>query len=39
MIEVFSGKRVRGLNIEAITGETYVAQWISQEEVDAVLGR
>ena len=26
-------------NIEAITGETYVAQWISQEEVDAILGR
>ncbi|MCK4564587.1 MAG: DUF2202 domain-containing protein [Verrucomicrobia bacterium] len=25
--------------IEAITGETYVAQWISQEEVDAILGR
>ena len=26
-------------NIEAITGETYVAQYISQEEVDAILGR
>jgi len=26
-------------NIEAITGETYVAQWISQEEVDAILDR
>jgi len=26
-------------NIEAITGETYVAQWISQEEVDVILGR
>jgi hypothetical protein len=26
-------------NIEAITGETYVAQWISQDEVDAILGR
>jgi hypothetical protein len=26
-------------DIEAITGETYVAQWISQEEVDAILGR
>ncbi len=26
-------------NIESITGETYVAQWISQEEVDAILGR
>lgn len=26
-------------NIEAITGETYVAQWISQAEVDAILGR
>ncbi|MBT8045655.1 MAG: DUF2202 domain-containing protein [Pontiella sp.] len=26
-------------NIEAITGEAYVAQWISQEEVDAILGR
>ena len=26
-------------NIEAITGETYVAQRISQEEVDAILGR
>jgi hypothetical protein len=26
-------------NIEAITGEPYVAQWISQEEVDAILGR
>ncbi len=26
-------------NIEAITGETYVAQWISQEDVDAILGR
>ena len=26
-------------NIEAITGETYVAQWISQEEVDDILGR
>ncbi len=26
-------------NIEAITGETYVAQWITQEEVDAILGR
>ena len=26
-------------NIEAITGETYVAQWILQEEVDAILGR
>ena len=26
-------------NIEAITGETYVSQWISQEEVDAILGR
>ena len=26
-------------NIEAITGETYVSQYISQEEVDAILGR
>lgn len=26
-------------NIEAITGETYVAQVLSQEEVDAILGR
>jgi len=26
-------------NIEAITGEDYVAQWISQEDVDAILGR
>ncbi len=26
-------------NIEAVTGEIYVAQWISQEEVDAILGR
>ena len=26
-------------NLEALTGETYVAQWISQEEVDAILGR
>jgi len=26
-------------NIESITGESYVAQWISQEEVDAILGR
>ena len=26
-------------NIESITGETYVAQYISQEEVDAILGR
>jgi len=26
-------------NIEAITGTTYVAQWISQEEIDAILGR
>ncbi|MEN8254688.1 MAG: DUF2202 domain-containing protein [Verrucomicrobiota bacterium] len=26
-------------NIEAITGETYLAQWISQDEVDAILGR
>ena len=26
-------------NIEAITGETYVAQHISQEEVDTILGR
>ncbi|MDF7807415.1 DUF2202 domain-containing protein [Pontiellaceae bacterium B12219] len=26
-------------NIESITGETYVAQWISQEEVDEILGR
>ncbi len=25
-------------NIEAITGETYVAQWISQEDVDTILG-
>lgn len=26
-------------NIETLTGETYVAQRISQEEVDAILGR
>lgn len=26
-------------NIEAITGETYTAQYVSQEEVDAILGR
>ncbi|MEN7973855.1 MAG: DUF2202 domain-containing protein [Verrucomicrobiota bacterium] len=26
-------------NIEAITGEIYQAQWISQEEVDTILGR
>lgn len=26
-------------NIEAITGEPYIAQWISQEDVDAILGR
>jgi hypothetical protein len=26
-------------NIEAMTGETYVAQWISQEDVDEILGR
>ena len=26
-------------NIEAITGETYEAQWLTQEEVDAILGR
>jgi len=26
-------------NIEVVTGETYVAQWISQEDVDAILGR
>lgn len=26
-------------NIEAITGETYVAQYLPQEEVDAILGR
>jgi len=26
-------------NIELITGEPYVAQWISQDEVDAILGR
>jgi len=26
-------------NIESITGEPYVAQWISQEDVDAILGR
>jgi hypothetical protein len=26
-------------NIEFITGEAYAAQWISQEEVDALLGR
>jgi hypothetical protein len=26
-------------NIEAITGEAYVAQWLSQAEVDAILGR
>ena len=26
-------------NIERLTGEAYVAQWIFQEEVDAILGR
>ncbi len=26
-------------NIEAITGETYVAQWLTQAEVDELLGR
>lgn len=26
-------------NIEGITGEPYVAQWMSQEEIDAILGR
>ncbi len=26
-------------NIEALTGETYQAQWITQEEVDEILGR
>ncbi|MDF7826550.1 DUF2202 domain-containing protein [Pontiellaceae bacterium B12227] len=26
-------------NIEALTGETYAAQYITQEEVDAILGR
>ena len=26
-------------NIEAITGKTYIAQHISQKEVDAILGR
>lgn len=26
-------------NIEGITGETYVAQYLTQEEVDAILGR
>lgn len=26
-------------NIELITGEPYAAQWISQDEVDAILGR
>jgi len=26
-------------NIEAITGEPYAAQWISQQDVDAILGR
>lgn len=26
-------------NIETITSESYTAQWISQEEVDAILGR
>jgi hypothetical protein len=26
-------------NIEAITGESYIAQWISQEDVDAIFGR
>lgn len=26
-------------NIEALTGEAYVAQWLSQEEVDVILGR
>lgn len=26
-------------NIEALTGEAYTAQWISQEEVDEILGR
>ena len=26
-------------NIENLTGETYVAQWLTQEEVDAFLGR
>lgn len=25
--------------IESLTGEVYVAQWLSQEEIDAVLGR
>lgn len=26
-------------NVEAMTGEPYTAQWLTQEEVDAILGR